>query len=224
MTFETNNYVLFKYLEEWQEGRILEVVAGNDSVGEKRCYRILSFRTYTEVPSLVSENILTSSLENARKLRMVSLYESLHSMHVPVGIKNIIGSSLTGMDSKRLVAGPGETTVSSVIRGFGDFVLANKTGVLAEEVGEMVEGFGHCFNILVPRVLAFEEEVEALEGVEEGVQPADICRPGYLLRMIVFLERRILPTVRDSETRAIIFEYLTYMLDYLNSNMEKYFG
>lgn len=221
MRFEPGNYVMFKHLEEWQEGRVLGEVSGHAD-DEKKCYRILSFKTYSEVPSLVSENIVPSSLENARKLKVAPLCDcfSTGHVHIPTDLYEIVRNNVVSAENGVMPSVPGKVTVSAILRDFGEFIIANKPAILLEEVDEMLAGFTHAFNALAPSILT-AKEAPLLSRINENA-PVDILGAEYLLRVALFLEMKVLPTIKDGETRGVVFDYLTYLLDYLNLARSKY--
>jgi hypothetical protein len=223
---KANNYVIFKYLDVWQEGRIMEIVSKSEMSEEKRLYKVLSFRTFNEVPSVITDNIFPSTLDTAKKFKMGPLYEGHGTGHMPLQLKEVMCDELERVERGNHGNLASKITVTEIVAGFSKFLAANKPSTSKEEMDEMARGFVHCFNGLLAGHLLSDKERRSFNRVNERTKaaPADVCGAEYLLRMILFLEKKVVPLMRDGETVAIVFDYLTYMLDYLNLNRESLFG
>jgi hypothetical protein len=223
---KTNNYVIFKYLDVWQEGRITEIIVPSEVQEEKRFYKVLSFKTFSEVPSVITENIFASTLDAAKKFKVTSLYDSHVGRNIPLRLKEVMCDELERIERGIHGGLVSRVTVAKIVADFSRFLTANKPSITEEEMDEMAKGFVHCFNRLLVNHLLSDKERRAFNrtGDKTKAHPADACGAEYLLRMILFLERKMLPAMRDGETAVIVFDYLTYMLDYLNLKRDELFG
>ncbi len=217
-TFEINQYVIFKYQEEWHEGRIVDVV-----VDSRTYYKVISFSTLLEVPTLLYDHILQNNSDNIKKIKM-----AFDRIPVSREMRPLIDLDRVKASNNKIYKGP--KTMGEIFGDFNDFLSSNKLYLSKEEISLCTEGLRHLFNSLVEKVLISPRELKYIDNLKRRMARK---KETYFLynhfgivygvRVVYYLLKTYLETISDLEVRFILFEYLIYFLDFCSLNLAKYY-
>lgn len=224
--FEINNYVLYKYKDEWLECRIKDIIK-TDAHSPNIILFIIKYSVVNNEP--VSEDcIYKSTFENEKKFKVVKTYR------VPAFLINFLREDKTkiknnfviklvsdeivkkpGRKPKNEAKGKGDATnkkvknVKSIVNDFIDFFGKNKA-TFDEELEEARTGINFLFCNIIKNLLYDKEmkqfgEITAPYNEVYGIE--HLCRLFYYC----------------IDKNDILNEYAYYFCDFLDLNYETYF-
>lgn len=223
-SFEINQYVIFKYQDEWQEGRIVDVVVSDSSEKDNRTYyKVISFSTLQEVPTLLYDHILQNNSENIKKIR-----QSFDRIPVSKELRPLIDLDKVKSSNNKIYKGP--CSMGIIFEDFCGFLSSNKLYLNKEEILLCTEGLKHLFNTLIEKVLISPRELKYIDNLKRRMARKQetffyYSHFGivYGIRVAYYLIKTYLETIPDLEVKFILFEFLVYFLDFCSINLPKYY-
>ncbi|EOB13456.1 hypothetical protein NBO_73g0022 [Nosema bombycis CQ1] len=211
-TYEINQYVIFKYQDEWQEGRIIDVVV-SDEKDTRTYYKVLSFMTLMEVPTLLFDHILVNNSENIKKIT-----KPFSKIPLSKELRSLIEFDKEMISKNKIYKG--EICMNTIFNDFYDFLCNSKCNLSKEEILLGVEGLKLTFNFLIEKVLKTQKEKKYYLSIKDKKEKDFHFGLIYGIRTVYYT--LILEKNEDQEIRFIIYEYLIYFLDFCTLNLEKY--
>lgn len=228
--FRVNSYVLFKTGRDWHEGRVKEIITDKNRL----LYRVLSFQNFSETLLNADEAISPSTPELRRKLHVSPLGTVPSEVHFPPVLLNALI-----LDKELAFAAPERNcrpspSIKQILEHFHE-AMAQALGE-SEELTEVHTGFATLFDTLLPSFLLYSPEKARLDSRFTHAPAPAIKRPHlsntpslteqygvlHLLRLLYLLQRRVSEWIPDGLTELVILEYVTYLLDFIQQNWERY--
>lgn len=209
--FKINEYILYKELNEWHEGRIMSIE--HEEVSET--YNIMSFTTFTQLSLRNPEQILKGSPETRRKMKTHILGDIAGKIHIPVLLKHILVVDRE-MSLQKPYDLPFRISVSQVTEGFIKYFGENNGTSDEDELNEAYKAFVHSFDLLLPLFLLYDTEKEQYNNIKD--KPSNIYGFVHLLRLLYFFQKKGAELAGDSQSKQVVLDYSIYMLDFLMAN------
>lgn len=213
--FKLNNYVLYKFNNEWHEGRINRITTQDD----KEFYHILSFATLNEFTLKTEESLTISNPENKRKLKLVFMNNLVGRIHVPYVLKSLMMIDKEWVQYNTIPF-PAKSTAAHVLNKAKIFFIENGLSD-SEEIIEVINGFAWAFNMFFYKFLLFEAERAQFTALIPNV--VETYGTSYLLRLLYFLQIKGQEYIKDSVVYSIVYEYTIYLFDYIALNYKEIF-
>ncbi|KAF9747744.1 hypothetical protein NGRA_3501 [Nosema granulosis] len=218
--YEINQYVIFKYQEEWQEGRIVDIVVSDSSEKDNRTYyKVLSLSTLLEVPTLLYDHILQNNSDNIKKIKV-----GFEKIPVSKELRALIEEDKAMASTNKVYRT--DVHLGIVFEDFSAFLISNKLYLSKEEILLSTEGLKHIFNDLVEKVLLTVKEVKYFDSIKRKEDGSYYTKFGivYGIRVAYYVLKDFLEKMNDPEVRFLLFEFIVYFLDFCGLNLSKYYN
>lgn len=228
-SFQKNNYILAKVREEWFEGRIIDIKVEKNEMGEnENHYKIYLLRLYNEIANCLPESsIYAATPENIKKFKVPALMRVTSKIHVPGSLLKLLHHDREFILDGRFVKFPVKIPVSKILNDFKNSMQLNKMSLFEDEIEELILGFFHVFESVVTLHLIYRNEKEYIGDVllkNENQKMAYTFGPEHFLRMLYFLQAKLIDTIACVDTKELIYDYSVYLLDFLDLYSSKYFS
>lgn len=207
-----NNYVLFRYKEEWIECRVKELITSPNKTSQTVILHIPKYNI-THPDPIPDDLIHLSSIENIKKFKI-----SYQNIEMPIFFLNFLQEDKLKIKNNFVVKIPTKISVRNIINDFATYINKNKI-IYEDELDEMISGFNHCFNETLYNHLLYEKEIyqwDKIMNKKSAEKPCDMYGIEHLVRMLYYCKIYV-----ECE---VFLEYLFYILDYLDMNYKKYFN
>lgn len=206
--FEINQYIIFKYIDEWHEGRIIYIFV-ND---KKLIFKIFSFKIFSIVQHYVANHILPSTYENLKRV-------SYNTFNTQI-INNNKLISILKYDVEQVEKGKiyknNMFDLDLILNNFAQFMNMNKIYLTQEEIKLSIEGLMELFKNYKEYFCFSDKEKQLCTISDFGVVHG--IRFGFLV------VKHIAVKEDDPHVRHLITSIILYFLDFIMINCDKYYS
>lgn len=206
--FKVNQYIIFKYIDEWHEGRIIYIFI-NDN---KLIYKIFSFKIFSIVQHYVANNILPSTYENLKRV-------SYNNFNFKI-INNSKLISILKYDVQQIEKGKyyksNEYNLDFIFKNFAHFLTMNNIYLTQEEIKLSVEGLKDLFENYKEYFCFNENEKKLKEVSDFGLV--------HGIRFAFLVMKQIINKEDDEHIKQLVISIILYFLDYIMLNYDKYYN
>lgn len=221
--FGINNYVLYKYKDEWLECRVKDIIKAENNTPKIILY-ILKYSIINNDP-VPEDLVYKSSFENEKKFRVIKTYK------FPIFLTNFLredkikikNNFVVKLVSEEIAKKPGRKpknevkskninnkNVKTIVNEFVDFLGQNKV-IFEEELEEVKMGFNFLLNSVIKNLL-YDKELKQFSEI--NMPYSEVYGIEHLVRLLYF----------GNGKNDILDEYAYYFCDFLELYKHIYFS
>lgn len=205
-----NNYIYFRYKEEWVECRVKETILSTKKNVQSAILYIPKYNIILPDP-IPDDMIHMSCIENMKKFKI-----SYKNIDLPPFFINFLHEDRLKLKNNFLVKLPSNYSVKKIISDFSEFINKNKL-IYEDELDEMIAGFNYCFDKTIYNFLLYDKEIQQYDNViiKNKTNASEIYGIEHFIRMLYYC--------KGSVECEVFLEYMFYLCDFLDMNYKKYF-
>ncbi|KAK6089385.1 hypothetical protein P3W45_001631 [Vairimorpha bombi] len=202
---EINQYVVFKYLDEWHEGRIIDYKQSDTRLS----YRVYSYKLFTILPVYIYDHILPSTTESVKKIS-----RNIDNLDILRNLLSDIISYDKMMTKTNMYYRPFEYTIQRILDMFSTHLIANKIYLTKEEIYLSIEGLKNIISDDNMAVCQKEKDIKDVFNTYGVVQGVRVC---YIIM------KYLLKNEDDYEVKQTIYGVCVYFLDFIICNYKTFY-
>lgn len=204
--YQKNQYIIFKYLDEWQEGKIIDYKIDNSKIS----YQIYSLKSLKIIPNYISDHIILSTLENIKKV-------SYQITNLDI-LKNNKIIELINYDKKMINNNKfykdDQYTINKILDMLYKHLIDNKIYLTKDEIVLSIEGLK---NIFLENNLKMCQKEKEMDDILNNFGVVQIVRGCFIILKYLIVKEE------SYEVKQSIYSICIYLLDFIICNYKIFY-